>query len=83
MGNAHQNVLQGPGETTADLSARKIFNLTEQVSLEFRAEFFNAFNHAVFSRPDPFITAGPGAPGVITSAVILQQQIEFALKLHF
>jgi hypothetical protein len=83
FGNAHKNVLEGPREKTADLSARKYFNLTERFNLEFRAEFFNAFNHAVFSQPDPFITDGPGAAGVITSTVIPQRQIQFALKLHF
>ncbi len=83
FGNARKNVLEGPGEKTADLSARKFFNLTEQVNLEFRAELFNAFNHAVFSQPDPFITDGPGAAGVITSTVIPQRQVQFALKLHF
>ena len=83
FGTAHKNILEGPGESTADLSTRKYFNLTEQVNLEFRAEFFNAFNHAVFSQPDAFITDGPGAAGVITSTVIPQRQIQFALKLHF
>jgi hypothetical protein len=83
FGDAHKNVLEGPGEKTADLSARKYFNLTEPFNLEFRAEFFNAFNHAVFSQPDPFLTDGPGAAGVITSTVIPQRQIQFALKLHF
>jgi hypothetical protein len=83
FGNAHKNVLEGPGEKTADLDARKLFNLTERVNLEFRAEFFNAFNHAVFSQPDNFITDGPGATGVITSTVIPQRQIQFALKLAF
>jgi hypothetical protein len=83
FGNAGKNILEGPGEKTADLSLRKFFNFTEQVNLEFRAEFFNAFNHAVFAQPDPFITDGPGATGVITSTVIPQRQIQFALKLHF
>jgi hypothetical protein len=83
FGDAGKNILEGPGEKTADLSARKYFNLTEQVHLEFRAEFFNAFNHPVFSQPDPFITDGPGAAGVITSTVIPQRQIQFALKLEF
>ena len=83
FGNAGKNILEGPGEKTADLSARKFFNLTEHVNLEFRAELFNAFNHPVFSQPDPFVTDGPGAAGVITSTVIPQRQIQFALKLHF
>lgn len=83
FGNAGKNILEGPGEKTADLSARKFFDITEQFKLEFRAELFNAFNHPVFSQPDPFITDGPGAAGVITSTVIPQRQVQFALKLHF
>ncbi len=83
FGNAGKNILEGPGERTADLSARKIFNVTERFNLEFRAEFFNAFNHAVFSQPDGNIDDGPGASGVITSTVIPQRQIQFALKLAF
>lgn len=83
FGNAGKNILEGPGATMADISARKFFAVTEQVKLEFRAEFFNAFNHAVFSQPDPYITDGPGAAGVITSTVIPQRQLQFALKLHF
>lgn len=83
FGNAGKNILEGPGEKTADLSLRKVFNFTEQKNLEFRAEFFNAFNHAVFQQPDSSITDGPGAAGVITDTVIPQRQIQFALKFHF
>jgi hypothetical protein len=39
--------------------------------------------HPVSSQPDLFITNGPGAAGVITSTVIPQRQIQFALKLEF
>ena len=49
FGNAGKNILEGPGEKSADLSIRKIFNLSERFRLEFRTEFFNAFNHPVFS----------------------------------
>ena len=83
FGNARKNSLEGPGGKTVDLSLRKFFRFTEQLNLEFRAEFFNAFNHPVFSQPDAFITDGPGAAGVITSTVIPQRQVQFALKLHF
>jgi len=83
FGNAGKNILEGPGEKAADLSARKIFDITERVHLEFRSEFFNAFNHAVFAQPDSIITDGPGAAGVIESTVIPQRQIQFATKLEF
>jgi len=83
FGNAGKNILEGPGEKTADLSIHKFFNLREGMRLEFRGELFNALNHPVFSQPDPFITDGAGQAGVITSTVIPQRQIQFALKLEF
>ncbi|HJT69459.1 MAG TPA: TonB-dependent receptor [Terriglobales bacterium] len=83
FGNAGKNILEGPGETTADLSLRKFFAVTERVRVEFRAELFNAFNHPVFAQPDPFVTDDPGAAGAITSTVIPQRQVQFALKFHF
>ncbi len=83
FGNAGKNILEGPGEKGADLSARKFFNVSERVRLEFRAEFFNAFNHPVFSQPDNYVTDGPGAAGVITGTVIPQRQVQFALKVEF
>ena len=83
FGNAGKNILEGPSETAADLSARKFFTIIGESRLEFRAELFNAFNHAVFAQPDPFITDGPGQAGVITSTVLPQRQVQFALKLEF
>ncbi|MFN7998516.1 MAG: TonB-dependent receptor [Bryobacteraceae bacterium] len=83
FGNSGKNVLVGPGEKTADMSIRKVFKFNERVNMEFRAEAFNAFNHAVFAQPDNYITDGPGAAGVITSTVIPQRQIQFGLKLYF
>lgn len=83
FGNSGKNVLEGPGEKSADISLRKYFDLSERYRLEFRGEFYNAFNNPVFSQPDNYITDGPGAAGVITSTVIPQRQIQLALKLHF
>jgi hypothetical protein len=83
FGNSGKNVLIGPGGVTSDLDFRKMFSITEHQSLEFRFEIFNAFNHPVFAQPDNYITDGPGATGVITSTVLPQREIQFALKLHF
>jgi hypothetical protein len=83
FGDSGKNVLVGPGAVETDLSLRKVFNITESKNLEFRFEMFNAFNHPVFAQPDNFIDDGPGAAGVITSTVIPQRQLQFALKLHF
>jgi hypothetical protein len=68
---------------TADLSVHKFFDIKEQMRVESGGQFFNAFNHPVFSPSDAFITDGPGSAGVITSTVIPQRQIQFALKLEF
>jgi len=38
--------------------------VTETQNVEFRTEFFNAFNHPNFAQPDNFIDDGPGSAGV-------------------
>ncbi len=83
FGDSGKNVLIGPGGVSTDFALRKVFDITERQNLEFRVEFFNAFNHPVFAQPDNYITDGPGATGVITSTVLPQREIQFGLKLHF
>ncbi len=83
FGNSGKNVLVGPGMVGADMSLRKLFDITERFRLEFRAELFNAFNHPVFAQPDYYITDGPGATGTITSTAAVNRQIQLALKLLF
>src|SRR4029077_20121118 len=48
-GNAGRDILQGPGLKNADVSFSKRISLAERTNLQFRAEFFNLFNHANFS----------------------------------
>ena len=83
FGNAPRNGLIGPGQNVFDWSLRKQFALTESQRLEFRAEFFNAFNHPNFAQPDNFIDDGPGSAGVITSIAIPMRQIQLGLKYNF
>lgn len=45
FGDAGRNIVRGPGLQDWDFSIFKIFPITEQKHLEFRAEFFNVFNH--------------------------------------
>lgn len=58
FGNAGRNIIQGPGVQNWDISLFKIFPISEQKHLEFRAEFFNAFNHydPEFDNPGSFNT---------------------------
>ncbi|MEX2304322.1 MAG: TonB-dependent receptor [Bryobacterales bacterium] len=50
-GNSGDGVLRGPGLASFDLSLFKNFTLAESKTLQFRFEFFNAFNHVNFNNP--------------------------------
>jgi hypothetical protein len=51
QGTLGRNVLRGFPLTQVDLALRREFALTERVKLQFRAEFFNIFNHPNFGDP--------------------------------
>jgi len=44
-GNAGPGIIRGPGQNNWDISLGKVFSLRERLKAEFRADFFNAFNH--------------------------------------
>ncbi|MCC6589206.1 MAG: carboxypeptidase regulatory-like domain-containing protein [Bryobacterales bacterium] len=50
-GTTGRNTVMGPGINNWDLSLFKNIPLTEQMKVQFRAEFFNAFNRAEFGFP--------------------------------
>ncbi len=54
QGTLGRNVLRGFSVFQTDLALRRQFNLTERVNLQFRAEFFNIFNHPNFGNPSGF-----------------------------
>jgi hypothetical protein len=81
FGNAARNVLYGPGRWNVDASLFKDFTFTEESKLQFRAEFFNVFNHPQFGQPNGTIF-NPGV-GQITSIVGNPRQIQLALRLQF
>ena len=83
-GNLGRNVLRGPGINNWDISIAKDFKFAESKSLEFRSEFFNAFNHVQFYNP----TLQNGTQGF--DALFGQitsdrgpRVVQFALKLYF
>ena len=51
LGHARRRVFHGPGIDNFDLALQKSMRLGEARSLDFRAEAFNAFNHAQFYGP--------------------------------
>jgi Carboxypeptidase regulatory-like domain len=68
-GNAGRNILCGPGLLNADFSLLKTLALWERVKIQFRAEFFNLFNHANFEVP--VNTQGPVGSGGAGDAVFI------------
>jgi hypothetical protein len=49
FGSAHQGVVLSPGLELWDLAAMKNITMARGTSLQFRGEFFNAFNHTNFA----------------------------------
>ena len=84
LGNAPRAPVNGPDFVNTDFSAIKNFPMSfrEGMNLQFRAEFFNLFNHAQFGTPNADINAGSQF-GVINSTVNNPRVIQFALKLTF
>jgi len=84
FGNASRNNLNGPGLATWDFSTIKNTNLSEGITLQFRAEIFNLLNRANFNTPN-LITFTPtgvsGTAGAITGTSTTARQVQFALKL--
>ena len=56
FGNAGRNILRGPGTFNVDFSAHKVFTIRERLRLQYRAEFFNVFNHTLLNNPDTSFT---------------------------
>ena len=80
FGDAPRNFLRGPGINNYDLSIVKKTKVFESKSIEFRAEFFNAFNHVQFFNPNT--AGGSGTFGQITTDRN-PRLIQFGLKFYF
>ncbi|HZF41280.1 MAG TPA: hypothetical protein VE715_20825, partial [Blastocatellia bacterium] len=90
FGNAPRAISQfsNPGAVIVDLSVFKTFRLAEKVSLQFRAEAFNAPNHVNLGFPNTSFNPGPDGLnrsdtfGRITSSRD-PRQMQFGLKLIY
>ncbi len=99
IGNVGRNVLRGPRQANVDFSIIKRFSFGESKSIEFRAEFFNLFNHVNLANPISDLnsvnssggTIDPntgqiktaGDFGRIISTSNNPRLIQFALKLNY
>jgi hypothetical protein len=89
FGNASRMPIYLPGLAQVDFSANKDFRFSETNALQFRAEFFNLFNHVNLGAPGLAITA-PNTFGVIRTSIQGAagmpgdaRIIQFALKYRF
>jgi hypothetical protein len=65
FGSASRRFFHGPGIVNFDLAMMKTTRIREAMAVEFRAEFFNAFNHTQFNNPSGDFSSGNF--GVVTS----------------
>ena len=68
------------------LKDTRVSKISEQFTVQFRAEFFNILNHATFQNPNSTIFAGTAlnaSAGIITSTNSQPRQIQLALKISF
>jgi len=97
LGNVGRGTIIGPKIVNFDATVQKNFRVTENTSLQFRAEFFNLFNHANLGLPSVIplldddtrtnlrsgrILHNP-AGGEITETSTENREIQFGLKFIF
>jgi hypothetical protein len=83
-GDAPLGSILGPGQNNWDISLSKmtkVGGLREDATLQFRAEFYNTFNHAQFNNPTTAFNSS--AFGTITGSSVNPRLMEFALKYAF
>jgi len=81
QGNAGRNSLIEPGINNWDFSITKSTRIKENTNLEFRAEFFNGWNHEQFGPENSSLVAGQF--GRISSSLEPPREVQFALRLVF
>src|SRR5208283_4932421 len=88
LGTAPRAPVYGPRFVNTDFSVIKDFAFHESMAVQFRAEFFNLFNHPQFYLNGIGGTGQqdlntPSTFGVINNTVNNPRLIQFALKLKF
>jgi len=94
FGSAGVGFMRGPDQFNFDATLLKTTRITEHTSVQFRAEFFNLFNHTQFNLPGQVAPIAPGTlaslininsptGGWITSTSVNPRIIQLALKFIF
>ena len=83
-GNTGRDILVGPGQFNWDISIiknLKVGGIREDGNIQFRTEFFNAFNHPQFANPSTVVNAATF--GQITSTTVAPRIIQMVLRYSF
>ena len=80
FGTLGRNVLRMNSLVNADMMVGKDFRLTEKMSTQFQAQFFNIFNHPTFSMPGRTLSA-PGRFGYYSDTETDSRNMMLALRL--
>jgi len=88
IGTLARNALYGPGDVNFDSSFFKDFAVTEKQRLQFRAEFFNIFNHPQFRNPSAALSNLPFFGQTTSTLSTIEgfhtnRQVQFALRYSF
>jgi hypothetical protein len=81
IGNSPRTICCGPHISQTDFAILKSFKISEAKHIDFRAEFFNIFNHTQFFNPDGNFSDGPQFGQV--NQVRDPRLMQFALKFFF
>ncbi len=80
FGDAGVGIMRGPGLANFDFTLAKNFTINERRYVQFRTEFFNAFNHPNFGPPN-IARDSTGFGQILTAGNA--RIIQFGIKLYF
>ena len=98
LGTLGRNPIRGPRQSNFDFALLKNIPVRERTNVEFRADFFNLFNHVNYANPISDLNSvtgsggsldaagkivSAGSFGKIISASSNPRLVQFALKLNF
>jgi len=83
FGDAHRNLLVGPGLNNWDFQLFKDTNITESTRLELRIEFYNLFNHTQFDPAGIVTDFNQGTNFGREFAARAPREIQLAAKFYF
>jgi hypothetical protein len=81
FGNSMVGAISGPGQNNWDFALLKNTKITEGLTLQFRTEFYNIWNHAQFN--PPINNRADATFGQIQSSSVPPRILQFAFKFIF